>query len=109
MKMEEAVPEMDKLIEVTLIVDYVNPLQGSQVRPALVEEKFSFSHKECNRDLNTLINMICQMKGIIRADDIRIVLTPDFIVMDIDCIENNDKIIMKSINKVMPLVHYREL
>ena len=53
--------------------------------------------------------MICQMKGIIRADDIRIVLTPDFIVMDIDCIENNDKIIMKSINKVMPLVHYREL
>jgi len=29
MKMEEAVPEMDKFVEVILIVDYVNPLQGS--------------------------------------------------------------------------------
>ena len=56
-----------------------------------------------------LINMICQMKGIIRADDIRLVLTPDFIVMDLECIEEHDRVIMKSINKVMPLVHYREL
>jgi hypothetical protein len=29
MKMEEAVHEMDKFVEVILIVDYVNPLQGS--------------------------------------------------------------------------------
>ncbi len=29
MKMEEVVPEMDKFVEVILIVDYVNPLQGS--------------------------------------------------------------------------------
>jgi hypothetical protein len=49
------------------------------------------------------------MKGIIRADDIRLVLTPDFIVMDLECIEENDRVIMKSINKIMPLVHYREL
>ena len=36
------------------------------------------------------------------------VLAPDFIILDLDCIEEGDKVIVKSINKVMPLTHHRE-
>jgi hypothetical protein len=53
--------------------------------------------------------MICVAKNVDRGDDLRIVLAPDFIVMDIECIEDNDRLIIKSFDKVMPLVHYREL
>ena len=59
--------------------------------------------------MDGLIDSICSMKNLNRGDDIRLVLAPDFIVLDLECIEEGDRIILKSLGKVMPLVHYREL
>jgi hypothetical protein len=52
---------------------------------------------------------MCDQKGIQRSEEMKLVLAPDFIIMDLDCIEEGDRVILKSMSKVMPLGHYREL
>ena len=90
----------DHLIEVTLIIDF-------QPHPR-TEEKFTFSSLECGRDLDILMDQICYMKGIDRTEDLRLVLAPDFIVLDLDCIEDGDHLIVKQYDEVRPITQIRE-
>ena len=87
----------DQLIEITLIIEILRS-----------EEKFTFSYKECNNDLDILMDQICYMKAIERSDDLRLVLAPDFIVMDLECIEDGNKVILKSYNDVKPIPALRQ-
>lgn len=48
------------------------------------------------------------MKAIERSDDLRLVLAPDFIVMDLECIEDGNKVILKSYNDVKPIPALRQ-
>lgn len=84
----------------TLILDYQHPsdiLFPNRQAQYGREEKFQFSHRQCGGSLDSLINYICTVKNLIRGEDMRLVLAPDFIVLDLDCIEEGDRIIVKSL------------
>ena len=82
----------DLLIEITLIIDSLNS-----------SENFTFSYSECNNDIDILIDQLCYMKNIDRLEDMRLVVAPDFIVVDVECIEDGDTVVLKSVEKVQPL------
>ena len=73
----------------TLIVDIIN-----------TRESLTFSYAECNRDIDILIDQLCYMKSIDRTEDMKLVLAPDFIVMDVECIESGDTLILKSVQRI---------
>jgi len=47
------------------------------------------------------------MKNIDRLEDMRLVVAPDFIVMDVECIEDGDTVILKNVEKIQPLDELR--
>ncbi|CDW80092.1 UNKNOWN [Stylonychia lemnae] len=87
----------EKQLSITLIIDMINQ-----------SEKFTFSYQECNNDLDILIDQICYLKSIDRTEDMRLVLVPDFIILDLDCIEDGDTVVLKNVQRVQSLGHYRE-
>eukprot|EP00347_Sterkiella_histriomuscorum_P005450 403356570 len=82
----------NKQIEITLIVEQLG-----------TNEKFQFCYSQYSCDLDMLIDEICFTKGIERTEEMRLVLMPDFIVLDMDCIEDGDTIVLKNVQQVQSL------
>ena len=52
---------------------------------------------DCNYDIDILIDTICTMKNIERTPDMKLVLHPSFILLDIEAIEDGDRISLKTV------------